>query len=163
MGGIETSVTCHCKAKGTREVQTRKAVLVSPACHLLFRYQHLVASLFSAVTPTHQMNAQAETSWMGKPARRSCLLALKKRSGDSSPPPHRKPSRRRQPYSSTVLSGCLSPHPKTSSICWPQEKGMPHPATTSEHTRQRSHLPLNIRQMGARLHTDGTLFSVLMW
>lgn len=50
MEGIETSVTCRHKAKGTREVQTRKAVLVSPACHLLFRHQHVVAFLFPAVT-----------------------------------------------------------------------------------------------------------------
>lgn len=49
-----------CKAKGSREVQTRKAVLTSPACHLLFRHQHLVASPFPAVTPTHQMNTQRD-------------------------------------------------------------------------------------------------------
>lgn len=38
------------------------------------------------------------------------------------------------PYSNTVPLRCSSPHPKASSICWPQEEGMPHSEALSEHT-----------------------------
>ena len=123
MGGIKTSVTCHCKAKGTREVQTRKAVLAPPAWHLLFGYQHLVASLLPAVTPTHQMNAQQdEHLGRGEPARKSCLLALKKRLGNSCPPPCRKPEQKAAALlkHSPIRVFLSPPHPKTPSICWPQ-------------------------------------------
>lgn len=97
----------------------------------------------------------AETSWMGKPARKSCLLALKKCSGNSSHHPARKPEQKKAALLKHSPVGVLLslPHPKTSSICWPQEEGIPHSATSSEHARQPSHLPLKIRllpEMGCR-------------
>lgn len=57
----ETSTIYHCKAtaKGTRSPD-KKSCSSIPACHLLFRHQHLVVPLFPAVTPTHQMNTSRD-------------------------------------------------------------------------------------------------------
>lgn len=136
VGSIEISITCHCKAEGTREVQTRKAVLASPACYALFRHQHLVASLLPAVIPMHKMNTQQRHHEWGS-SERMCRQLFpatlqEARAKDNSP------------YSNTVLSRCSSPHPKASSICWPREEGMPHSEAPLEHTRQLSRLPLKI-------------------
>lgn len=56
MGSIETSVICHCK--GHQRSPDKKSRSSVPAYHLLFRHQHLVVSLFPAVTPMCQMNTR---------------------------------------------------------------------------------------------------------
>lgn len=89
----------------------------------------------------------AETSWMGKPARGSCLLALKKHSGNSSL--HASQEARAEGFpQGTVLSGCSSPFP---SPRLPAFAGLKkRVCLTRKHLQSvqgSSHLPLKIQTL----------------
>lgn len=100
---------------------------------------------------------------MGKPAHKSCLLTLKERSGNSSPPPQRKLEQKAALLEHSPVRVFLSPlHPKNFQHLLASRRGCTslsntiraHQADLSSASKDLA----TVKRRGAGIHTNGTQF-----